>query len=104
MKSNSSTPSIFAPVPRSKAHKLVHAIATYYPNFIRVYIPKNPYEKLREGLELKNNQLRWKYKKPFDLMASYTNHSSWLGIRDSYRTLIEVDDPSFLESEEDENE
>jgi hypothetical protein len=36
-----------------------------------------------QNLELHGNQLRWKYKKPFDSMASYTNDSSWLGRRDS---------------------
>lgn len=51
MKNYNPKTSIFAPVPRSHAQKLVHAVATYYPNFVRVYIPKNPYEKLRDGLE-----------------------------------------------------
>ena len=38
---------------------------------------------LFQNLELKDDQLRWKYKKPYDSMASYTNDSSWLGMRDS---------------------
>jgi hypothetical protein len=36
-----------------------------------------------QNLELKGDQLGWKYKKPFDLMASYKNYTSWLGWRDS---------------------
>ena len=36
-----------------------------------------------QNLELHGDQLRWKYKKPFDSMASYKNDSSWLGKRDS---------------------
>ena len=36
-----------------------------------------------QNLELHDRQLRWKYKKPFDSMASYKNDSSWLGWRDS---------------------
>jgi len=36
-----------------------------------------------QNLELHGDQLRWKYKKPFDSMASYNNDSSWLGMRDS---------------------
>jgi len=35
-----------------------------------------------QNLELHGDQLRWKYKKPFDSMASYINDSSWLGMRD----------------------
>jgi site-specific DNA recombinase len=41
------------------------------------------FELVLQNLELKNDQLRWKYKKPFDLMAFYDDHSSWLGRRDS---------------------
>jgi site-specific DNA recombinase len=36
-----------------------------------------------QNLKLEGKELRWKYKKPFDSMASYTNDSSWLGMRDS---------------------
>ena len=32
-----------------------------------------------QNLELNDGQLRWKYKKPFNTMASYENDSSWLG-------------------------
>lgn len=47
-----------------------------------------------QNLELENDQLRWKYKKPFDLMASYKNQSSWLGRRFLNRTFsIQEDDP-----------
>lgn len=38
---------------------------------------------LFQNLEIFDDQLRWKYKKPFNLMVSYTNTSSWLGMRDS---------------------
>ena len=40
---------------------------------------------LLQNLVLENRELRWKYKKPFDLMASYTNNSSWLGIVDVFQ-------------------
>jgi site-specific DNA recombinase len=36
-----------------------------------------------QNFEIHGDQLRWEYKKPFDTMASYKNHSSWLGWRDS---------------------
>jgi site-specific DNA recombinase len=48
-----------------------------------------------QNLELHDDQLRWKYKKPFDTMASYTNHSSWLGWRDSNPRMLEPE-PSAL--------
>lgn len=32
-----------------------------------------------QSLELHDRQLRWKYKKPYDSMASYKNDSTWLG-------------------------
>lgn len=35
------------------------------------------------NLTLDDDQLRWKYKKPFDSMASCTDNDSWLGMRDS---------------------
>ncbi len=41
-----------------------------------------------QNLELKNDQLGWKYKKPFNLMASYINYSSWLGWRDSNPRML----------------
>jgi len=33
-----------------------------------------------QNLELHGRELKWKYKKPFDSMASYTNDSSWLSL------------------------
>ena len=41
-----------------------------------------------QNLELFDHELRWKYKKPFDSMASYTNDSSWLGWRDSNPRML----------------
>ena len=35
---------------------------------------------LFQNLEIFDDQLRWKYKKPFNLMVSYTNTSSWLSV------------------------
>jgi site-specific DNA recombinase len=35
------------------------------------------------NLMLENDQLRWKYKKPYDSMAFYKDNDSWLGMRDS---------------------
>lgn len=48
-----------------------------------------------QNLELCDDQLRWKYKKPFDSMASCTNNSSWLGWRDSNPRMLEPE-PSAL--------
>ena len=39
-----------------------------------------------QNLELHGRELRWKYKKPFDLMASCTKMNSWLGRRVKLRT------------------
>lgn len=36
-------------------------------------------ELVLQNLEIHDRQLRWQYKKPFDMMASYKNDSSWLG-------------------------
>lgn len=58
MENYSPTTSILAPVSRSHAQKLVHAVATYYPNFVRIYIPNNPYEKLIDGMEPQQPLLR----------------------------------------------
>ena len=87
---------------------LVDAQAKYYPEFVSVFVPNIPtikgysqsssppveilknskIERRRQiinivfqNLELHVDQLRWKYKKPFDSMASY-NNSSWLRMRD----------------------
>ncbi|MEO5950022.1 MAG: hypothetical protein ABIQ04_01090 [Candidatus Saccharimonadales bacterium] len=35
------------------------------------------------NLTIYDEQLRWEYKKPFSLMAFYTDNDSWLGKRDS---------------------
>ena len=36
-----------------------------------------------QNLELHDRELRWKYKKPFDVMASCKKTQNWLGVRDS---------------------
>lgn len=36
-----------------------------------------------QNLELYDRELRWIYKKPFDMMASCTKNGTWLGVRDS---------------------
>jgi hypothetical protein len=41
-----------------------------------------------QNLELHGRELRWKYKKPFDSMASYNKDSSWLGMRDSNPRIL----------------
>jgi site-specific DNA recombinase len=41
-----------------------------------------------QNLELHGKKLRWKYKKPFDSMASYKNDSAWLGMRDSNPRML----------------
>ena len=41
-----------------------------------------------QNLELHDRQLRWKYKKPYDSMASYKNDSTWLGWRDSNPRML----------------
>jgi hypothetical protein len=38
----------------------VHSSITYYPNFVRVYIPKNPYSKLMQGMEYRQPNNRTK--------------------------------------------
>ncbi|MDB5181064.1 MAG: hypothetical protein JWO54_827 [Candidatus Saccharibacteria bacterium] len=38
---------------KDDAKYLVHAKATYYPDFIRIWIPNQPYLRKREGFELK---------------------------------------------------
>ena len=79
-----------------KISSIDRANKEYYDNAIRVMelvrnAPllfrkiTNPEEKrqilnmLFQNLELEGDQLRWKYKKPFNSMASYKNDSSWLG-------------------------
>ncbi len=42
----------FLNIPQSEAQYLVHARATFYPGFVRIYIPNKPYLKLQENLEL----------------------------------------------------
>lgn len=81
-----------------KSESLESASSDYYNNALKVMdLVKNapllfrktdaPEEKrqiinmLFQNLELYGDQLRWKYKKPFDSMASYTNNSSWLVFR-----------------------
>lgn len=51
MENHSSKPSILKSIPAHEAQFLVHAQAAYYPDFIRIYIPKTPYAKLLPGLE-----------------------------------------------------
>lgn len=41
----------FFGIPQHEAQQLVYAQATYYPRFARVYIPNQPYPKVRPGLE-----------------------------------------------------
>ena len=50
---------------------------------------------LFQNLELQDERLLLKYKKPFNLMASYTDNSTWLGWRDSNPRMLEPE-PSAL--------
>ena len=36
-----------------------------------------------QNLTIKDKQLRWEYKKPFDILARTTKTQNWLGMRDS---------------------
>jgi hypothetical protein len=40
------------------------------------------------NLQLDGNLLRWKYKKPFEMMAFCSKNSTWLRIMDEVRTLL----------------
>jgi hypothetical protein len=78
--------SILAPVPRSHAQKLVHAVATYYPEFIRIYIPNNPYEKLRDGLESHEALL----KKPEAVAKTSNETDEERSIRRTRKTIKDI--------------
>ncbi len=42
------------PITSDEAYYLVHAKASHYPNFVRIYLPKASYEKIKPNLELSN--------------------------------------------------
>ncbi len=50
--------SILAPKNQILATYIVHAVAKYYPDMVRVYIPNKPYEKLNSGYEQRNKKKR----------------------------------------------
>ena len=84
---------------------LDEASETYYDDIITIMdLAKNapllfkncsePEDKRRflnmlfQNLELNGKQLGWKYKKPFDLMASCNDFSNWLPLLDVSRTIM----------------
>ena len=48
-----------------------------------------------QNLELHGRELRWKYKKPFDTMASYSKNSSWQGIMDVFQENLPLTSLSY---------
>jgi hypothetical protein len=51
---------LFGSVTEIEASYKVYASATYYPDFVRVYIPNEPYDKLLPGMERKSVLVRTK--------------------------------------------
>lgn len=53
MSEPTNTKSIIEPVTEAEASYTVSAVATYYPDFTKVYIPNIPYHKLKPGFEFR---------------------------------------------------
>lgn len=54
--SNLNPKSVTKPITKTEASYQVNAVATYYPDFTKVYVPNTPYHKLRPGLEAVNKK------------------------------------------------
>ena len=51
---------LFGSITVEQASYKVHARATFYPNFVRVFIPQKPYDKLLPGMEASKSLIRTK--------------------------------------------